>query len=228
MASSAVSAFDVLTRDRQAKGTAFVMPSCAPLIGLAHENANEADCLAANDAVLGWIDAQPASDVFLFARWPMYFEGYYHTDLDPIGSAKYFGPGVIAVEGAPRDLAERALRATLAAIPKRHRVIVVGPVPEYRGSIPDVMVRAIRFGSAPETLTRAEFDRISGVTRDRIADAAEAEGAVFVDPTDTFCTLNLCPYAEGDMPIFADAVHLSLLGNKLLSEAIKKDFLGTN
>lgn len=158
----------------------------------------------------------------------MYFEGYYHTDLDPIGSAKYFGPGVIAVEGAPRDLAERALRATLAAIPKRHRVIVVGPVPEYRGSIPDVMVRAIRFGSAPETLTRAEFDRISGVTHDRIADAAEAEGAVFVDPTDTFCTLNLCPYAEGDMPIFADAVHLSLLGNKLLSEAIKKDFLGTN
>ncbi|MBE1297347.1 MAG: acyltransferase family protein [Rhodobacteraceae bacterium] len=228
MASSAVSAFDVLARERQAQGMAFVIPSCAPLLGLAHENANEADCLAANDAVLGWLQAQLASDVFLFARWPMYFEGYQHTDLDSFGSAKYFGPGVVAVEGAPHDIAEQALRATLAAIPKHHRVIVVGPVPEYRWAVPDAMVRAIRFGSTPETLTRAEFDRISLKTRARLADLVEAEGAVFIDPADTFCTIDFCPYAEGDVPIFADAVHLAILGNKLLSQAIERYFLDAN
>ncbi|MHA6264976.1 acyltransferase family protein [Arenibacterium sp. CAU 1754] len=222
MANSAVAAFDKLALDRHVGGLAFVTPACAPLAGLAHENTNVTRCLAANDSVLARLTEQQASDVFLFARWPMYFLGYHHTDLTTLGERDLIGRDLKPLDGDPRDLAEARLRDLIASIPKRHRVFIVGPVPEHLESVPDSMVRAIRFHDEVGKLTREVYEQRTMEVRNRLLALAAELNAVYIDPTEAFCGSETCPHEIDGVPIFADAVHLAPLGNQLLFDALKE------
>jgi peptidoglycan/LPS O-acetylase OafA/YrhL len=216
MANSAVPAFDGFASRRGAAGLAFVAPSCAPLLGIANEQGDERACMALNDAVLDWLADQPASDIFLFARWPMYFLGYGHTDITTPGTVGFVDRDLNPLEQDAPDLTEAGLRGLMAAVPEQHRVFLVSPVPEYQEGVPDAMVRAIRFGDALEAVPRSLFDSRVAATIAQLTTIADEVGGEFIDLTDAFCSAEVCPYARDGVPILADQVHLTRRGNDIL------------
>jgi len=226
MANSAVPAFDALARARGLKGFALVSPGCAPLKDVAYPFVAVADCIAMNDKAITHLQSHPASDIFLFARWPMYFLGYRNIDLNTVAEVDLVGRDLEPLDEDVFDLAEASLRSLLASIPERHKVFLVEPVPEHQMSVPDAMVRAIRFGDEVQTLSREVFEERTGEVRDHLVTITEEFNFVYVKTIDVFCRPDICPHEIDGVPIFADTVHLTSLGNKLLLQALEEAFLG--
>lgn len=221
MANSAVPAFDRLAQDRGAAGLVHVRPGCAPLLNMARDGEEPAVCLAANRDALAWLQDAPASDVILFARWPLYALGYRNTDASKIGTHGFVGPDLIRLEGSNLALMQAGLAGVLQEIPKRHSVTIVGPPPEFPYPVPAEMVRAIRFGGEAPPLSRVEYLRKVGPTIDVLRRVAASAGVGFVDLSDSFCTPTACPPAQDGKPVLSDMVHLSRHGNDILFRALR-------
>ena len=77
--------------------------ACAPLMGAG----TKPDCIAFNDRIFEYLDGAPPMDVFLFARWSFYAEGYGHRGDRPglvalLGAGWQCGGGEFpAVRGEP-------------------------------------------------------------------------------------------------------------------------------
>lgn len=221
MANSSVPAFDALARARGLKGFALTAPGCAPLKDVAYPFGAVADCIAMNDMAISHLQSHSASDIFLFARWPMYFLGYRNSDLNTVEEVDLVGRDLEPLDENIFDLAEAGLRSLLAAIPERHRVFLVEPVPEHQMSVPDAMVRAIRFGDEVQTLSREVFEARTDKVRDHLTNITEEFNFVYVKTIDVFCGPEFCPHEIDGVPVFADTVHLTSLGNKLLLRALE-------
>jgi hypothetical protein len=99
---------------------------------------------------------------------------------------------------------------------------VINHVPEFPESVPKSMLRALRFGTDPVKVTRADFDRRSGRTVEAIRQVAEAQGVLHVAPYETFCDDTVCYTERCGAPLFMDAVHLGVLGNEILKDLVKE------
>lgn len=210
MVNSAHQAFDAYGHARGQTGVMATEPACAPL---ARTGPRES-CLEINRRILAWLEAAPPMDVFLMARWSFYSEGYGH-DGDRPGQVPLMREGEgTAAENFPAFL--DGLDEVLDRLTDRHRVIVINHFPEYPVSVPKAMLRTLRFGTAPQVKTRAEFDARNGRTVAALRAAAEKYGAVHVAPHELFCSDAICDYQQGGVPLYIDNVHLGPLGNDLL------------
>ena len=157
-------------------------------------------------------------DVFLFARWSFYAEGYGYRGDRPGQVALLAPDGTAAEENFP--LFADSLGAAVAKLAEKHRVVVINHVPEFSSSVPKSMLRTMRFGSAPLNLTVAQFEARTGRTVEAVRAAAEENGAVHVAPAELFCDDKTCHHAQGGVPLFIDNVHLGPRGNALLLQAV--------
>lgn len=221
MASSAYLAFHELAQARNADGTAFVLPGCAPMQGVAYPFGTIEECFSMNAFVVSWLAEQPPTDIYLFARWPMYFLGYPNTDLTAEGSIAFVRQDGTPIEEPTQQMFAAGLRGTLEAIPDHHRVTIIGPVPESQVPVPQAMIREIRFGHEVPELSRSVFERRSEETRESLRTAAQDLGAGFLDLIDVFCGPDSCPFHNNGSPVLADSVHLTPTGNTMLREAIE-------
>jgi len=214
MANSAFKAFDQYGKDRGEAGYMITKAACAPLMGAG----TKPDCIAFNDRIFEYLDGAPPMDVFLFARWSFYAEGYGHRGDRPGQVALLAPDGTAAEENFP--LFADSLGAAVAKLAEKHRVVVINHVPEFSSSVPKSMLRTMRFGSEPLNLTVAQFEARTGRTVEAVRAAAEENGAVHVAPAELFCDDKTCHHAQGGVPLFIDNVHLGPRGNALLLQAV--------
>lgn len=101
-----------------------------------------------------------------------------------------------------------ALERTLAAVsPKVGRIIVLGPTPHLRDTVP----KCIRTGQLQHcAVRRAEFDLIAApqVAALRVL-AARYPNVDVIDMTAFFCTATECPALKDGMPLYWDEHHVS-------------------
>jgi len=215
MANSALPAFDAYGAGRGQAGLVATAPGCAPLDGAGFNR----ECLAFNAAILAWLDRAPPMDVFVMARWSFYAEGYGNFGDAPGRKPLLRADGSVA----PDTFAAfaEALDATLERVSARHRVIVVNHLPDFAESVPKAMLRALRFGTDPPRLSRAEFERRSGRAAEVVAQLAAGHGALHVAPYERFCDGVLCRHQIDGEPLFVDNVHLAPRGNALLRDEVE-------
>ncbi len=220
MANSAVPAFDHLARERGVTGRAYVAPSCPPLLDIARESSTFEECIAANDAALTFLDSAPPSDVYLFARWA-YYAGGFTTDLaSPRNSAGFVDRNGDPVMQDSYVAFERSLSGLLEKIPARHRIHLIGPVPEMAFSVPQQMITAFRFGKTLPPVLRTQFETRTRPTILLLDRLAAARRASFLDLTDAYCTASQCAFERGGLPVFADQVHFAAIGADILHQTL--------
>ena len=215
MANSALPGFDAYGQEAGQAGRMATYPGCAPLDGFG----TKPECIGFNDAIFDWLEGAPPMDIFLFARWSYYSEGYGHWGDRP-GQVSLLDAGGQAVADNFARF-EQGLAAAIARIKERHNVIVVNHVPEFPASVPKAMLRSLRFGSDPLALTRAAFDARSGRTVEAVKKIARQQGVTHVAPYDDFCDDQVCFHQEDGAPLFADNVHLGPVGNARLKRVIQ-------
>lgn len=116
-----------------------------------------------------------------------------------------------------------ALSALLQQIDPRHSVVVIGAPPEFPYSVPDEMIKRIRFGQPLEPLARSRHEARAARTASLLADIAFLNNVSLLDLTDVFCDATVCNMETDGVPLFADHVHLSAKGNAVLLETLASD-----
>ncbi|WP_101066229.1 acyltransferase family protein [Roseovarius salinarum] len=222
MANSALWAFETFAGREGQGGYLAPTASCAPVIGVSREFSGDEECLAVNRAVLTFLQEAPATDVYMFARWSYYAEGYEDHRSDTPGTVPLVDGRGAPPEGETRAVFAAALDRTLAAIPDRHRVTLIGQVPVFPYAVPRAMLRQHRFGTVPPVKTVADFMARSGGTVAMLRAAAATAGARLIEPHRVFCKDETCVYAADGVPLLSDHVHLSRAGNALLADLLAR------
>jgi SGNH domain (fused to AT3 domains) len=100
----------------------------------------------------------------------------------------------------------KALRRTLEAVSAKVRhVVLIGPTPELRDTVP----RCIRKHEEAEcTLPRDTFEQHAAPILTHLRDAADGlKNVTVVDVTDYFCTATTCPPIKNGIPLYWDSHH---------------------
>jgi hypothetical protein len=164
--------------------------------------ASSADCRAHNaDAIARLIEARPAV-VVLSVRWTVF--AYWRTTLSET-------------------------LAHLANVLPGTRVVVVGPVPEWRVSLQYTLSRRAGGVTVPERLVPERIAELRAVERD-LASVAVAGGARSVSSLDALCTTDdACLVRLGSDPLVLstfDAGHLTTAASRLVAAQVLKEALG--
>ena len=108
----------------------------------------------------------------------------------------------LATHGQPAAALRRTLEAVSAKV--RH-VVLIGPTPELRDTVP----RCIRKRAETEcALPRATFDRRAAPILASLREAADGlQNVTVVDVTDYFCTVTACPPVKDGIPLYWDSHH---------------------
>ena len=223
MANSALPAFEKLAKKRETSGVLFATPSCPPLLGVVRKTSNAPACRAMNAHVIGHLSAAPATDVYLFARWPHYAEGVHKNMWGDPGKVGFINNTSDPVDTDTMAVFGDALSALLQQIDPRHSVVVIGAPPEFPYSVPDEMIKRIRFGQPLEPLARSRHEARAARTASLLADIAFLNNVSLLDLTDVFCDATVCNMETDGVPLFADHVHLSAKGNAVLLETLASD-----
>ena len=221
MANSAYWAFETYARQTGQSGFLVPSASCAPLEGIARDFSGSAECLETNRQVLEYLDQADPMDVFIFARWSYYAEGYRNHESTTAGQIGLVDADNALIDGDEFAEFKASLERTLDRIGARHRVIVINQVPVFPYSVPKMMLREARFGKPPEVKTTAAFLARSGRTVDAVRGAARSRNAILIEPHLELCRDGECAYEMDGIPIYFDQVHLSSRGNKFLSDLLK-------
>lgn len=221
MAFSAISAFDEFARENGQSGIAYSTPSCAPVLGIVRNTDGATTCRAVNDHVYGMLQSAPPTDVFLFARWPHYAEGVRSNMWGDGGLVEFIDAEDNIVASNTATALGDALAALLAAMPDRHRVVVIGAPPEFPFSVPAEMIRSIRLERPQPEFLRSSHDTRAGDTTEMLRSVTQLERTVYLDLSEVFCDADICQFQEDGIPLFSDHVHLSLKGNEVLLNALR-------
>ena len=177
----------------------FARSGCAPNFWTFHPRQAVGPCTAANILVMRRVQELHPDVVVVFARW----SGWSGKTIDRILSRTV-----------------HSLRANGAK-----RVIVVGPAPEWRGPLPEILFRAVRRQhqlppsrmSAPLLANRWRIDRDMRATIEKQGEAT------YVSALDAFCDENGCLARMGDDPASLttwDYGHLTTAAARRLAERI--------
>ena len=223
MANSALPAFEALAELRKTSGAIYATPSCPPLFGVVRDVSNASTCLEMNSSVLEELKSARPTDVYLFARWPHYAEGVHSNMWGDLGKVGFIDVESNPVEEETIVVLGDALNALLSKIDPRHRVIIVGAPPEFPYSVPNEMIKKIRFEQPIEQLARSRYESRAGRTNSLISELSQTNDVTLINLTDVFCSPEVCHMSEDGIPLFADHVHLSARGNELLLDILENN-----
>lgn len=221
MANSALPAFEALAELRQTSGAIYAKPSCPPLFGVVRDVSNASTCLEMNSLVLEILKSARPTDVYLFARWPHYAEGVHSNMWGDLGKVGFLDVMSNPVDAETITVFAGALNALLAEIDPRHRVIIIGAPPEFPYSVPNEMIKKIRFEQPLEQLARSRYESRAGRTNSLLSKLSQTNDVTLLNLTEVFCSPEVCHMSEDGIPLFADHVHLSARGNEVLLDSLE-------
>lgn len=216
MANSALPAFAGLADVSRTFGTLFTSPNCPPLLGVARDMPNAETCLGMNAKVIEILKKARPTDVYFFARWPHYAMGVRKNRWGEAGEVGFVDSNLNLLNGNTLDVFQDSLDALLKEISPRHRVIVLGAPPEFPFSVPEEMIKMLRFGLPSKQLPRSQYENRAGRTVSVLKNTARANGVRFLDLTRDFCDQMVCYLERDGVPLYSDHVHLSRRGNAVL------------
>lgn len=130
----------------------------------------------------------------------------------------------------PGPVAEKELAPYLPAISDhgKRRLLVIGPVPEFKYRATECVLRAEEKGIDRDkcSLPRSDVEARRSATVAALKHiTATIPNARYVDPIDLFCDSRLCrPYRDGVI-LYTDTDHLSRSGADYLYRSLKRDFV---
>ena len=220
LANSALPAFSALAELRQTSGEIYATPSCPPLFGAVRNVSSASICLEMNLRVLEILNSARPTDIYLFARWPHYAEGVHGNIWGDLGKVGFIDINLNPIKAETIMVFRESLSALLAEIDPRHRVFIIGAPPEFPYSVPNEMIKKIRFEQPLEQLSRGQYESRANRTNSILSQLSQTNKVTFLNLTDVFCTAEVCRMNENDIPLFADHVHLSARGNELLLNSL--------
>jgi len=127
-------------------------------------------------------------------------------------------PDVIILAGRWMDGDSAAVGRTIDALKTRARVVLVGPVPQYAGPLPRVLI-ATRGSQA--RIRQAELGFPPRVDEE-MRRLAEEKGVTYLSPYQALCDAGGCQTVTGDSdPIQFDYGHLTADGSQLLARKLR-------
>jgi peptidoglycan/LPS O-acetylase OafA/YrhL len=222
MANSALWAFDDFAKSQNKFGYLATGPSCAPIVGVARDFSGAEECLAMNESVRAYLKASEPIDIYLFARWSYYSEGYDSHKSNTPNQVKFLDVNLETINEENIVVFEKAFSQILEELSQKHRVIVINQVPVFPFSVPKKMLNNLRFGVELSEKKPDEFVRRSGRTIELINKIAQSLNIEIIEPQKTFCSEALCYHEIDGRPVLSDHTHLSITGNKMLYELLQR------
>ena len=104
---------------------------------------------------------------------------------------------------------------------------MIEPVPSYRYPIPSALGMLAFRGERLEVLgqTRSEYERNNEAALSVIRGLKNIEGVSVFDTSRVLCGASNCALTQNGVALYFDQHHLSLVGARLVANAIRADFL---
>lgn len=192
-------------------GVLAVRFACAPMLDVTLTQRR--NCHLANEAVRQYLTDHPNIKTVVLA-------GYWRDYFRPSGAVRTEGDAGKPLRGSAA--AEQGLHQTLAwlqrAVPQ---VILLGPVPVYEVSVPQLLALHQRDGRPVPTMPAAEQAHKHADFTDAVARLPKGRGWRYVDPVPWFCTVQCRLEAEGTA-WYRDEQHLSVAGALAMAPALAR------
>ena len=221
MASSAFWAFNDLAKSQNKLGYLVTGPSCVPIIGVARDFSGAEECLVMNKSVRAYLRTAKPMDIYLFATWSYYSEGYDSQSSSTPNQVKFLDENLKIIHEENIVVFKNTFRKTLEEISQKHRVIIINQVPVFPFSVPKAMLNNLRFGVELKEKTPNEFIQRSGRTIEHINKIAQSLNIETVEPQKAFCSQTMCYHEIDGKPLFSDHIHLSITGNEILYKILQ-------
>ena len=219
--SLAIVASDTL-RDRGLGGVALIEPGCPPITGVMYSDF-DAHCETHERSFPQILGQRGATNVVMFARWTLYFEGTYFVNHRGVAEPTLLPPmepiaGTWATADERRAYLARTLDAEIDDLERSGKtVVLVYPVPELGWNPVDRAIRFVREGKSwigeldiPSDVFLARSTRTY-----RILDSVGSAQTRRVYPASKLCDsyrLGWCAVSDGETLLYADDDHLSARG----------------
>lgn len=191
---------------------------CPPLMGVHLQDGGRDLCQRHNTSTFEWVLSQPAlTRVVLVSTW---IQGQSSLTDDPL---------VSPTPERSRALFAQSLAKTIDVLKAAGKqVVVLGPIPGARQSVPQTLARHARAGTPLEqglvfslAEHRARHDYFFAALP---AVAGRLDG--YLDPADIFCATGVCQVHRGGKPLYFDNDHISVFGASVLEPALRRALAG--
>jgi hypothetical protein len=188
---------------------------CAPLFGVTFPDRK---CRPFNDAVMRVALGKNIHTVLLDAKWASP-AGEPSLDKQRSGWNTDDESRIKGGQGETRAVFARSLARTVKMLRDAGKqVVIIGPVPEFRGSVPNDLARMRVWGGHWEIApSRAAFLAREAYAYSVFGAVAKANGATVIRLDPVLCPDARCLTMEDGRPLYRDSTHLSVFGAEHLA-----------
>ncbi|MEO1695282.1 MAG: SGNH hydrolase domain-containing protein, partial [Pseudomonadota bacterium] len=222
---------DFLAREAEATVQYAARDACPPLPGATQfPTARNAKCPAFLDAMRRVVEEQDITDVILAARWNLYAGGWPAWGIESRQSEQFFlhdaETSSASLEENTRVLTRALRRLVTELTAEGRRVWIITQVPYAGFRVPAELALA-RFSpivSARAGPDRAQHDARAAPVEQMLADLAQPDRVMILNPSQQLCATTPCLLADGSTPLYRDDDHLSREGALLIAPSLAPIF----
>lgn len=155
--------------------------------------------------------------IVLSARWASQYFGTGSKRYDYCYSSKNYPE---CSQKNNKSVFKDEFNRTLVSLRNIEKVVVLGPTPEYRDSIPELAGKAALFSRPLENLDWEFAFRGKEPLEDMATIAEKFTNTEVVDFYPLFCSDSSCSFLKDGKSLYADAHHISVYGNEFLRPII--------
>jgi hypothetical protein len=212
--------FEQLATANNVSGFVAYKNACAPLLGLRRYDGDHVrQCVAFNQSVLAFIDANQIRNVFLHGRWALYSEGSRYKQEDGV-------PALLTANRNTKEnhqVFENLFRSTIQELRRRQiNVVIIASVPEVGVDVPSAVARSAIKGYAVERIEPRYSDFVERQARSfAVLSGVSAEtSSRVIYPHLALCDGEFCSVVKENHSLYFDDNHLSIHGSMCLLSTI--------
>ncbi|WP_202959337.1 acyltransferase family protein [Pseudomonas sp. CK-NBRI-02] len=173
------------------------------------DNAMRERCEKGRQNALEFVGQLNPKYAVLFSSWSIYSgKGYY--SLGEVGSSVSFSDTKLGFVSKLDETIDYLHRLGV------ERVLIVGPVPIFKASAPNCVLRSLHYGINPDkhcSVLRSEVERSRADVVSWLKEAsADRHEVKFIDPIDYFCDADVCRSYGNEGVLYTDTNHVSDAG----------------
>jgi len=194
--------------DKKINGILISLPDCHPLFNIiTSKEKNRTECSHLQNVVTEIIKTKNIKFVILASRW-----ANMASDLRAPGDGNK--PKILYDASSSAIISfESALSSTVSIFEKLGvKVIVLGPTPEMKFHVPDMMIRSANLNISLPVATRYDFDTRQRLVLRALENIEKTDRIRVIYPHKLMCNLNECIYHIGNVPLYSDDDHLNKYG----------------
>ncbi len=199
--------------------------ACPPLLGAERIDITQRldltnhQCVAFNDAVARAAANPLIHEIVLVARWSKDAKGTENDgDLKPNA---FLSDNQLQARSIDENqiVFLRGLSRTLDFLSRaQKRIIIVGPIPEIRASVPETLAKARFFHIEQDARpTVAEFNSRQEFVLNTFKHLQQSDKFIVVYPDHALCSVTRCAIEKAGKPLYVDSHHLSVFGAEQLT-----------